>query len=512
MIGLLRRLLPAALPAIVLTGAALRLINLAGRPLWYDEAFAMLYARLPYAAMLEGTLAQSQGAAADVHPLFYYAALKNWMLVFGSSVAGARSLSLAYSLGTIALAYGLMRELFDRRAGLIAAWFVALSPFQIAYAQEARMYAQLGLWSTATLWAFARGARTNSWRAWLAFGLCGAATLYTHNLAFAFFAAIGLFAAARFAVGLLRGMTRTSLLFGTIMGGLIMAALFSPWLSLLPAQFGKIAQSYWITPPTLGTFVQTLLAFGFWTDNQAAAPLLAYAMLAGSILVLVLIAHEMFRRRRELDARVGLLATLFVAPVVALAVVSYALKPVYIIRGLMPAQIVFLLLAAWAASKLPRPAQIGSGVLLGALLVAALLSHYAYAGFPRARWDDVAAYLRANASASDAIVHDSKLTFFPMHVVDPALAQAYLPDVAGIGSDTLAPATQRALGLPATAVKDAIAGRDRVWLVIFARARDDYRAAGFADDPNWVALDAAFAVDSRRVFGDVAVVLWTKDK
>jgi uncharacterized membrane protein len=502
------RCIPLAIAAL---GIGLRLVNLGGRPLWYDEAFAMLYARLPYESMLQGTIAQSQGAAADVHPLFYYSTLQAWMQVLGDSVFAARLLSFAYSGGTILLAYTLMRELFDRRVGLLAALFVALSPFQIAYAQEARMYAQLGFWSTASLWAFARGARTNSLKAWIAFGVCGAATLYSHNLALAFFAALGLFVAARFAGGLLRRTLRTSLLTGAILGGLIMSALFSPWLSLLPSQFGKIAQAYWIAPPTAVTFVQTLMAFGFWTDNQAAPLPLAAVMLAGSILILALIAHVLVHRRREFDARLGLLLTLFVVPIAVLALVSYALKPVYIIRGLLPSQIAFLMLAAWAAARLPRVVQIGSGALLGPILLFALASHYTYTGFPRARWDDIAAYLRANAVAGDAIVHDNKLTFFPMRVIDPQLDQVYLPDVTGIGSDTLARPTQEALDLAATEI-DAVSGRNRVWLVIFARTRDDYRAAGFADDPNWVALDAAFAVDSRRAFGDLEVVLWTKDK
>ncbi len=495
---------------IVALGVALRLINSNGRPLWYDEAFAMLYARLPYQTMLEGTLAQSQGAAADVHPLLYYVSLQQWMRAFGDSAAVARSLSVAYGVGTILLAYGLMRELFDRRVALIVALFVAVSPFQIAYSQEARMYAQLGFWTTASLWAFVSGARTGSWRAWLAFGVCGAVALYSHNLAFAFYAAIGLFVAARVLGGLARQTLHASLLAGVLVGALIMSALFSPWLSQLPAQFGKIAQSYWITPPTIVTIVQTMMAFAFWTDNQAASFPLAVAMLAGAVLVLTLIAHELVRRRREFDARVGLLLTLFAVPIVVLIGVSYAFRPVYIIRGLMPAQIAFLMLAAWAAAGLPRAVQIGSGVLLGAILVAALVSHYGYARFPRAPWGEVSVYLRANAIDGDAIVHDNKLTFFPMHVVDPELDQAYLLDVAGIGSDTLARATQHALRLIAADVEDAIADRDRVWLILFNRTRDDYRAAGFLDDPGWVAIDEEMDAVEKRSFGDVDVYLFTR--
>jgi len=495
-------MIPPALIAILIAGVALRLINLSGRPLWYDEAFAMLYSRLPYDSMIEVPDLQ--------HPPFYYLSLKSWTMISGESAAGARSLSLMYGAATIGLAYLLMREMFDRRIGLIAACFVALSPFQIAFSQEARMYAQLGFWSTASVWAFVRGARTNSLWAWIAFGVCGAATLYSHNLALAFFAAVGIFVLLRLATGLLRRVLRVALLSGTLTAALIMGVLFGPWLTRLMGQFGEIVQVYRIAPPTAATFAQTMIAFGFWTDNQAARLPLAAAMLAGSILIVALIAREMIRRRREFDARVGLLLTLFLAPIIVVALVSYALRPVYIIRGLIPSQIAFLLLAAWAAARLPRVVQIGAGALIGLVWILALASHYPYTGFPRAPWPDIAAYLRVDAKGGDAIVHDNRLTFFPMIIVDPALEQVYLPDAAGIGVDILPQTTQEALGLPWTRLDDAIAGRDRVWLVIFTRTRDDYRAAGFADDPNWVALDAHFNVVEQRSFGDLAVFLFNR--
>jgi hypothetical protein len=338
--------------------------------------------------------------------------------------------------------------------------------------------------------------------------VCGAAALYSHNLAFAFFAAIGLFVAVRFLSGLTRRVVRTSLLFGAITGALIMSALFSPWLNLLPSQFQRIARLYWLAPPTAVTFVQTLLAFGFWTDNQSAAPALAIALLAGSILIVVLMAREAVRRRREIDARVGLLATLFIVPIVVLATVSYALKPVYIIRGLMPSQIAFLMLAAWAASKLPRAVQIAAGALLGIVLIVALVAHYTYMEFPRAPWRDVAAHVEANAFPGDAIIHDNKLTFFPMRVVAPELDQVYLPDLDGIGSDTLALPTQQALGLRAVPIEEALARRERIWLVIFSQTRADYRAAGLADDPNWLAIESRFDVAGQWRFADVKLYLF----
>ena len=63
-----RRYLPSA---ICLLALALRLINLNSRSLWYDEAFAVLFAEKGFRAMLAGTLTPVSGAAADCMILKY---------------------------------------------------------------------------------------------------------------------------------------------------------------------------------------------------------------------------------------------------------------------------------------------------------------------------------------------------------------------------------------------------------------------------------------------------------
>src|SRR3972149_5003417 len=144
-----RRHLPFAigyLPhAICLLAFALRLINLNTRSLWYDEAFAVLFAEKGFRAMLQGTLTPVAGAAADVHPIVYYTALNGWMRVFGQSPFAVRLLSAFLGLLAVAAAYGIGRRLFGRRAATVGMMIAAASPFQIYYAQETRMYWAAGL-------------------------------------------------------------------------------------------------------------------------------------------------------------------------------------------------------------------------------------------------------------------------------------------------------------------------------------------------------------------------------
>src|SRR5215218_1891506 len=91
------------LPLILLLALALRLINLGGRSLWYDEAFAVLFAGKGLNAMLYGTLTPVAGGAADIHPLLYYVTLDGWMHAAGQSVLVVRLWSVFWGVLCIAL-------------------------------------------------------------------------------------------------------------------------------------------------------------------------------------------------------------------------------------------------------------------------------------------------------------------------------------------------------------------------------------------------------------------------
>src|ERR1051325_2274476 len=126
-----RRWLPFTL--IIVLAIGLRLINLGGRALWDDEAFAVLFAEKGLSAMLYGTLTPVAGGAADIHPLLYYSALNVWMHFFGESAFTVRLLSVIFGVATVAVIYLLGKTLFDERTGLVGALITASAPFQVAF-------------------------------------------------------------------------------------------------------------------------------------------------------------------------------------------------------------------------------------------------------------------------------------------------------------------------------------------------------------------------------------------
>ncbi len=504
------------LPAVLVLALVLRVINLWGRPLWYDEAFAVLYAQKPFATILYGTVAQVSGAAADVHPVVYYGLLHLWMQVFGTTPVAVRSLSVLFGTASVGLVFLLGLQLGGRRLGLIAAAIAAVAPFAVYYSQEARMYALLGLAALGTANAFVAAWKRRRWVWWLAFGLGCALTLYAHNLGVAFVAAIDLWALA---AGYFLAGQRWSRLKGWVASQVIAVALFAPWLTILPGQLGKIGQAYWVERPGLVQLVQTLLVFHFGYDNQALPAWLVPPALFLSILIPVMLGYQLIRWRfrpdddgRTLLPPHAFLACLALVPVVFLFSVSQV-RPVYVIRALLPAALAYYVLIATTLfdSRSPRGLRWLLAVPAGLIIVLSLVNHYTYTGFPRGPFRQVDAYLRQQLVLGDVIVHSNKLTFFPAHYYDPSLQQTFIADEPGSASDTLAYPTQQALGLYAEPdLETAVQGHERVWLVMFKREAEEYRAAGFEQHPQQLWLQQRYTLVSVQPFGDLQVLLYER--
>jgi uncharacterized membrane protein len=120
---------------------------------------------------------------AHVTPLYFLLA-HLWSSWFGSSVNSVRSLSVLCGVALVPVVYWLAIELFSRRRiALCAAALVAISPVQLLFSQEARMYALWALLMITAGAALLRAIRRNTWGSWLGFGLAASASLYTHFLA-----------------------------------------------------------------------------------------------------------------------------------------------------------------------------------------------------------------------------------------------------------------------------------------------------------------------------------------
>jgi uncharacterized membrane protein len=160
------------LGAITLAGLGLRLAVTRG--IWLDEAISIHDARLSLHDMFR-TLYYG-----DRHPPLHYLVLWLNARAFGYSEFALRIPSVLAGTLVIPALYELGRELYDRRTGLIAAAFAAVSPLLVWYSQEVRMYSFVTLFGVLALLTQLRVIRRPSFGNWACYILATAALLWSH--------------------------------------------------------------------------------------------------------------------------------------------------------------------------------------------------------------------------------------------------------------------------------------------------------------------------------------------
>jgi uncharacterized membrane protein len=305
--------------ALVLLGVFFRFEGLDRKLLWHDEVYTRIFAAgyqgrdwLP--ALYTGevfdvsevqrfqhydstkTLADTVGGLAEdepQHPPVYYALARIWMGWFGNGIGALRSLSALGSLIAIPGIAWLAWELFkDRWIAAYAAGLLAVSPFFVLYAQEAREYA---LWSACIVLSSAallRAIRVGSVGAWALYAVLIAFGLYT-----AFSTSAVILAHILFIVVRERGVTRISLSSAAALA--VAAVLFAPWAYVLwfhlDAFSAKMAWSQTIVIPriellsALAMNVSRPFVDG-WADYDGVGSILAVAaacsLVGGSMVAL----------------------------------------------------------------------------------------------------------------------------------------------------------------------------------------------------------------------------------
>lgn len=478
--------------AVLGLGLLLRLIALRTRGIWYDDAFSIFLARQDVSRIVTGT-------AADTMPPLYYFLLHLWMRL-GLDLVTLRLINVLVSLAIVALVYWLVASIFGCRAAVWAALLTAVSPFQVYHAQELRMYGLLCVNLLLYLCFFTRiylDLDDRTWPSWVGLVAGGALAMYSHNLAVFTLLGAGLLLLLR---------RRWRLLSRLLLAQAAIVVLTSPWLVMVPGQVAKIQRAFWTPRPGLLELVQALVTFH--TNLPVPRWLLPIA-LAAAVLFLILVTYELVRRCWR-EPGVQLLATFALLPPLLIFAASYAMRPLFVPRVLILSSVAYYVLGGRAIAT--QRWRWMRGVLLLTFVAPALLAlptYYTFDEFPRSPYESATAFLRTRVRPGDAVLHDNKLSYFPMHYYGSDLPQVFLPDEPGSHNDTLAPATQDAMGIwPVEDLQTATDGASRLWFVFFTRAMDECAAMGLPNHPVLAALEQEWQQVEHVVFEDLEVILF----
>lgn len=382
---------------ILLAALGLRFFRLGAQSLWSDEGNSVALAQAGFAEIAART-------AQDIHPPLYYWLLKVWLALFGSSEFAARSLSAVLGVLLVAVVYRLGVRLFNRQAAIAGAFLAAVNPFQIYYAQEARMYLLLALLGAVCVWL-----ALESWTAtgkrqalvWSGYALATALGLYTQYAFPVIPAAINLAAI----VALWQNRRK---LIGWMALQLAAVALYLPWLPIAWQQLTTWPTEL-LTPASAGEIALTLLRY---LSLGVSAPAVNTVWLVGFGIVLALSVFS--GQRSVVSGQRSAIILLWLWLVLPAGLTAILFRPAYL-KFLLVAGPAFCLLLGKAvaglrsaAFKAQRPSPVTPYVLLLMLMAVptalSLKALYHQPAFQRDNYRGIAAYVRAVSLPTDAVI------------------------------------------------------------------------------------------------------------
>ena len=168
---------------IVLIGFALRMHDLKKHDLWFDEVITYEHISMAYS----GENKNFVNNYLEKNPPFYFVLLRQWSKIFGQSEFSLRLLSCLLGVLSIVLLYKVSRLFFSRSVSLLAALFLALSPFQLWYSQEARAFSLSVFLSLLNTYFILKALKSDDNRYWLCYFFSLSCLLFTTYFSFLLF-------------------------------------------------------------------------------------------------------------------------------------------------------------------------------------------------------------------------------------------------------------------------------------------------------------------------------------
>ncbi|NWJ44503.1 MAG: glycosyltransferase family 39 protein [Chloroflexi bacterium] len=163
----------------LLTGLAflVRRNSLGNQSLWFDEADLVARASDNLGKILENFF-----KAGENGPL-YTLLMHFWIQIFGNSELAVRTPSLLAGTTAVPLLYLAARKLGGTKVALLAALLLTLSPYNVWYSQDAKMYPLALCLTLASVWLFLKALEDRRWRWWVAYIIITTLGFYIHVMA-----------------------------------------------------------------------------------------------------------------------------------------------------------------------------------------------------------------------------------------------------------------------------------------------------------------------------------------
>lgn len=305
-----------ALWVLIICGVLLRLHGITAASIWFDESFQLTIVRLPLVETV-------RMAAEDYTPPAWF--LIQWPVIhlFGDSLLALRLPSVLASIGTLVLVAPVTWALTrSGAAAVLGTAMIAIMPYALWMAHDARVYSWLSLVAMLALWLGLRG-RWGGFAAALGLGL------WSHTIAAIYWPAVVLTVVNhhRWRWGAVRAAGVASL---------VAIVSYLPW---LPATASRLAQTdYWLPPESQAPIEVAYTVSVVWFANASV-----FAALVGFGALLIAVAVGIVTRANRSTF------LLWALPLAALGAVAWLVRPVIYYR---PLSVLGVFVALWLAGVL----------------------------------------------------------------------------------------------------------------------------------------------------------------
>ena len=126
---------------VLIIAIVIRVAQINQTSFWYDEAFTGDTVRLSWKEMFN-VISEDK-----VHPPLFYILTRLWANIFGFTQVGLRSFSIFWGVCAVGVVFVGIKNIFEKNkfpiAALLTSFALAISPFFVAYSNEARAYSFL---------------------------------------------------------------------------------------------------------------------------------------------------------------------------------------------------------------------------------------------------------------------------------------------------------------------------------------------------------------------------------
>jgi len=383
---------------VLFVGIILRVYGLSEQYYWFDE-FSTLKAVRSLDSIISGS-----------RPPLYLVFAHFWFGNFGTSEEVTRLLSIIFGVSSIALIYIVGKSLFNQKVGVLSAFFMSVSQFQIYYSQEVRYYSLYQLLTLISFFFYIRLLNSKSYIHIVLYIFSTILLYYSHDFAFLIIAVQNLYV-------LIKYKTLRSFIPKWFLSQFVILLCIAP--GLIRTFSYKITGEggpNWIPPPNMWSPLHTFYDYmGLGEIPSSIVAVIAIIfLLIGTVIYFLIIGKEkwreslnqliaVFKRSWNIKSETMLVVLWFFVPIALTLIMSEVLKPMYLSRYLISSAPACYILVALLITKVKKVIPIGIILITYAILISPGLYDY-YTKPVRGDWREIGSYIKENDKSRHSIV------------------------------------------------------------------------------------------------------------